>query len=70
MVHSSGIVYEGLWINGFPSAMATKIVFKSLTSPHEVIQGQSFDAEVMLVNAEGEMVERKHELTTVKPGFK
>lgn len=57
MVHCSGVTYEGLWVSGYPAKVASKIVIKSLTSPHEVIQGQSFDIEVMLVDDEGEITE-------------
>ena len=57
MVHSSGVTYEGLWVSGYPAKMATKLVIKSLTSPYELIQGQSFDIEVTLVDDEGEITE-------------
>ena len=43
--HSSGMMYEGLWINGKPADMASKLVILNAT-PIENEQGTYFQVEV------------------------
>ena len=57
MEHCSGMRYEGLWINGKPERLATKLVFKCEVTPLEVIQGETFSIEVECRNDDGELVD-------------
>ena len=50
--------YEGLWTNGFPVNIATKMLI-TCDSQIEVIQGTPFDLEIHTVNDEGDIIEGK-----------
>ena len=56
MQHCSGMVYEGLWINGRPANFAHKLSIKAISSPLDVIQGQPFTIDIEVQNEEGEIV--------------
>ena len=49
MSHSSGVTYEGLWVNGRPVVMEA--------SPVEVLQGEPLLLEVQCQNDDGELIE-------------
>ena len=49
MEHCSGMLYEGLWINGHPANMASKLVITN-TTPVEVTQGEYFEITVECQN--------------------
>lgn len=60
MRHASGIYYRGLWVNGFPEMMASKLVIVGLESPLVLGQGQAFSIKVecrddddVLINGKG-----------------
>lgn len=57
-MHSSGFVYEGLWINGKPAVMATKIELCDTDASIGITisQGESFDIKIQTVNDEGEFI--------------
>lgn len=59
MIHSSGFTYEGLWVNGKPAKMATKMELVGVDSTVgiTVTQGQSFDIEVQMTDDDGEIVQ-------------
>ena len=59
MVHCSGMHFEGLWINGTPSALAVKLVIVNVGDPLEVMQGVPFDLEIQCQNKDCEIVEGK-----------
>ena len=54
--HASGMVYEGLFINGRPSRVACQLKIKC-ESPLEVIQGMPFALDVECIDEDGEVVE-------------
>ena len=54
--HSSGISYEGLWVNGYPAVMADRLVIK-VESPLQITQGSAFSLVVESHNEDGELVE-------------
>ena len=56
MTHSSGMFYEGLWINGKPATMATKLAITN-EGPIEIIQGMPFKIEVQCQNPDGQLIE-------------
>ena len=58
MIHSSGMSYEGFWINGKPAEMATKLVILC-ESPLEIIQGVPFSIEVECQNEDNTKIEGK-----------
>ena len=53
MEHCSGMLYEGLWVNGRPVNMALKLVITN-ESPVEVTQGMHFEIKVQCQNELGE----------------
>lgn len=55
MSHTSGFKYEGLWINGRPAKMATKLVC-SVENPLELNQGVPFALVIECHNEDGELV--------------
>ncbi|KAG2459359.1 MORN1 protein, partial [Polypterus senegalus] len=55
MIHSSGIIYEGQWINGQPACAATKIVIEG-GDVLEVFQDSFFNVEVQLQDDEGQLI--------------
>ena len=57
MKHCSGMSYEGLWVNGKPLNIATKLVIKCENPPLEVIHGETFNIEVECRNDEDELIE-------------
>lgn len=59
MSHCSGVTYEGIWINGVPERMASKLAIKSAVETIEIVQGDSFLIEVECQDDEGELVECK-----------
>lgn len=59
MQHSSGVIYEGLWINGKPATMAVRLQLRGVEGPLEVVQGTAFDLEVVCVNEAGEVIPGK-----------
>ena len=48
--------YEGLWVNGMPVKMATKLVL-TCEPQIEVIQGTPFNIEIHTVDEDGETIE-------------
>ena len=56
ITHSSGIFYEGLWINGKPAAMATRISIKTDVEEIEVNQGMPFALEIECLNEGDETI--------------
>lgn len=56
IVHSSGVIYEGLWVNGMPSVMATKVVIDVETKTIPINQGEGFSIKVECRNSEDELV--------------
>ena len=58
MTHASGVLYEGLWINGRPSAMSAKIVITN-ENPIEIIQGTAFELSIECQNDMGELIPGK-----------
>ncbi|XP_013400280.1 MORN repeat-containing protein 1-like isoform X3 [Lingula anatina] len=59
MYHCSGFVYEGLWINGEPAQLATKIVLVGTEEGNtiEITQGETFALQIECRTDEGEVVE-------------
>ena len=57
MVHCSGMSFEGLWINGQPSLLASKLVVSNVDGCLEVVQGVPFNLEIECQNEDGETVE-------------
>lgn len=59
MIHSSGVKYEGLWVNGKPAQLATKLEFLEINSETGITisQNQCFDISIRMVNNEGELIE-------------
>ena len=57
-MHSSGFVYEGMWINGKPAVMATKIELCDADASIGITisQGECFDIKIQTVNDEGEVI--------------
>ncbi|CAM2104543.1 unnamed protein product [Caretta caretta] len=55
-IHCSGVIYDGLWINGYPAAQAKKMV---ILGPEviDVIQGSAITLHVQLQNEGGEVSE-------------
>ena len=62
--HCSGMIYEGLWINGRPAAMASKLVIVSpeleSSAPLELISGTAFTLAVECQSEDGETVEGRN----------
>ncbi len=58
MTHASGVIYEGLWINGKPAITATKLAIKT-EAPIEIIQGTPFSIEVECRNDNDDAIEGK-----------
>lgn len=60
-MHVSGFVYEGIWINGKPANMATKIEITDIDTSVgiTITQGESFDIKIRTVNDDGEPVAGK-----------
>jgi len=58
MVHASGAIYEGLWINGKPETIAFEIqvIMPPGQKYIEVIQGRKFSLQVQVVGANREPV--------------
>ncbi|XP_044524582.1 MORN repeat-containing protein 1 [Gracilinanus agilis] len=56
MIHCSGTIYDGLWINGYPTTQAAKIV---ILGPEvvSVIQGSSITLRIQLQTQDGEVAE-------------
>lgn len=59
MRHCSGLTYHGIWSNGNPTVLPTKLVIINETGKEvmEFIQGQPFDLKVQCVNDNGEIIE-------------
>ncbi|KAM9034691.1 MORN repeat-containing protein 1 [Sarcophilus harrisii] len=55
MIHCSGIIYDGLWINGYPATQASKIVILGPTVI-KMVQGSSITLKVQLQTDDGEVV--------------
>uniref|UniRef100_A0A8D0HAP2 MORN repeat containing 1 n=1 Tax=Sphenodon punctatus TaxID=8508 RepID=A0A8D0HAP2_SPHPU len=68
IIHCSGVIYDGLWINGYPAAQAKKLV---ILGPEviDVIQGSAITLHVQLQNEEGEVSERKNIFNMQTNGF-
>uniref|UniRef100_A0A8D0HKR2 MORN repeat containing 1 n=1 Tax=Sphenodon punctatus TaxID=8508 RepID=A0A8D0HKR2_SPHPU len=68
IIHCSGVIYDGLWINGYPAAQAKKLV---ILGPEviDVIQGSAITLHVQLQNEEGEVSERKNIFNSSSLGF-
>ena len=46
MTHASGVVYQGLWVDGYPVIMATKLHIIAEESPLVIRQGLPFAIRV------------------------
>ena len=51
MKHSSGMIYEGIWVNGHPANMAQKLVIT--ITPEDILQGVFFNVEVQCQTEDG-----------------
>ena len=60
MKHSSGIVYEGNWINGLPQAFATKLVFVPNQEVYYIDKEKSFNIEIQCHNDDKELIPGKY----------
>ena len=60
MTHCSGMTYEGLWVNGRPAEMATKMVV-TCEEKLDVVQGTPFSIEVNTLDEEGTLIEGLYE---------
>jgi hypothetical protein len=58
MIHCSGFIYEGIWLNGKPCKMATKLVITG-EPVLELTQGQTFTIEVECQGEDDEKLEGK-----------
>lgn len=56
MHHSSGMIYEGMWVNGRPESMPTKLVITE--AEIESLQGSYINIEVECQTAEGVAVKQ------------
>ena len=58
MSHSSGVVYEGLWINNLPAVQPAEITIELPTGQTciEIVQGKKFSLRLQLVNAQKEPI--------------
>ena len=59
MNHSSGMYYEGLWVNGKPAVVSKRLIFKN-PETIEIMQGTPFAIEVLCVDEDGELVEGRY----------
>ncbi len=57
MMHSSGMVAEGLWVNGLPSPMASKLAVVDVRVLLEVVQGVPFQLHIQCQDEEGKLIE-------------
>ena len=55
--HVSGVVYDGMWLNGFPAKMASKIHIVVEKTPLIIRQGTPFQIQVHCLNDDNEIVE-------------
>ena len=70
MMHSSGVIYDGLWLNGRPVAMATKLVITGYeNSLIETTQGQPFSLTVECRDENDELVPGKVGVECFYPFF-
>ena len=58
MSHASGVVYNGVWLNGAPLVEAAEISIQMNNAKyHEVGQGKRFEISAQIVDKEGSPVE-------------
>ncbi|XP_005092118.1 uncharacterized protein LOC101861022 isoform X3 [Aplysia californica] len=70
MTHASGIVYQGMWIDGYPVTMATKLVLIVEEQPLIIRQGLPFSVRVECRNDNDEIVPEQGREIQVMAGFK
>ncbi|KAJ8303331.1 hypothetical protein KUTeg_019727 [Tegillarca granosa] len=56
MIHGSGFIYDGQWIRGMPSKIATKLVFVVEKTPMIVRQGRPFEIRIECRTEDDELV--------------
>lgn len=58
MIHASGVVYEGLWVNGRPAQMAVKMALVDIDESVglSMAPGESFSITVQMLDEEGQSV--------------
>ena len=54
MKHSSGMIYEGMWVNGHPANMAQRLMVTA--TPSDLVQGVYFSVQVQCVTEDGRHV--------------
>lgn len=58
--HSSGIIYDGHWINGLPQLLATKLVFVSNQTVNFIDKEKPFNIEIQCHNDDKELIPGKY----------
>lgn len=61
MRHCSGLTYHGVWSNGNPTVLPSKLAIVNETGKDEIelVQGQPFNLKVKCTNDQGDIVEGK-----------
>lgn len=63
MIHASGVVYEGIWVNGKPARVATKLEFVEIDPETGLTleQNKTFAIAVRMVDEDGNIIEGRWE---------